>query len=125
MSSAQQNNRQLQISTPFGVNEVLLKRISGGEKFSELFHYNLDLIVDISGGPKSLDPKEIIGKTVSVTWIGQGGNERYVHGYVNKFAYCGQDDHQAIYRASIVPWTWFLTNRVDCRIFQNLKVADI
>ena len=29
------------------------------------------------------------------------------------------------YRARVVPWTWFLTKRHGCRIFQGKKPTDI
>ena len=29
------------------------------------------------------------------------------------------------YRATLVPWLWFLTRTSDCRIFQNMTVPDI
>lgn len=122
IKDASQDTRFLQIETPFGAGNVFLQSIEGSDGLSELFEYQLELLTD----PKTpLAPSEIVGKTVTVTLLGQAGRKRFIHGYVNSFEYLGQDETQAAYRARLVPWLWFLTQRRDCRIFQRETVPAI
>uniref|UniRef100_UPI000A74ECDB type VI secretion system Vgr family protein n=1 Tax=Candidatus Thiosymbion oneisti TaxID=589554 RepID=UPI000A74ECDB len=50
---------------------------------------------------------------------------RYFNGIVSRFSHTGFDGSLAIYQATLVPWTWFLTRTTDCRIFQDRTVPDI
>jgi type VI secretion system secreted protein VgrG len=52
-------------------------------------------------------------------------SHRYWNGYVSQFIQAGRDSNLAVYRATVVPWLWFLDQTTDCRIFQNKKVPDI
>ncbi len=57
----------------------------------------------------------------------------YINGFLNSFSQGGTELIEAgktgvtlaIYRATLVPWMWFLTCRQDSRIFQNKSVPDI
>ena len=59
------------------------------------------------------------------------GGTRYFNGYISRFTFVSMDesqkDHRKIYsyRATMVPWTWFMTRSADCRIFQDMKVPEI
>ena len=122
VKDATQANRFIKIETPFGADNIFIQRIAGEEGFSQLFEYHLTLI---AAPDKSFSAKDIVGKTVTITIEDHAGGERPFHGYVNRFEYRGQDDQQAYYGATIVPWFWFLQNRADCRIFQKMKTPDI
>lgn len=37
----------------------------------------------------------------------------------------GADGALSRYQVSLVPWTWFLTQRTDCRVFQEKTVLEI
>ncbi|MGD2154635.1 MAG: type VI secretion system tip protein TssI/VgrG, partial [Gemmatimonadales bacterium] len=54
-----------------------------------------------------------------------GGEQRVIHGLINRFVQLGQSDELTVYRAEIVPWFWFLSLSSDCKIFQNLSVPEI
>src|SRR5690606_33517587 len=47
------------------------------------------------------------------------------NGYVSHFWYEGTSDRATSYRATVVPWLWFLTQTTDCRIFQELTTPEI
>jgi type VI secretion system secreted protein VgrG len=118
-----QDHRLLAVSTPLGKDVLLLQEIKGYEGVSRLFSYELDLLAYDND---SISFKQMIGKQVSITIQRPDGSPRYISGYVSSFAQGGTDERLFTrYRAQVVPWLWFLTRHADCRIFQNLSVADI
>ena len=113
-------------------DELLVDEMQGEEGISQLFQLRLKLL---SSEPR-FAPEDIIGKSAILrieTWdTGHGGGERHWSGYVSRFAVTGcipatHDKGGDIfcYECDIVPWFWFMTQNEDCRIFQNLTVADI
>jgi type VI secretion system secreted protein VgrG len=121
VDNATQSTRQMAVATPFGDDVLLLRRFSGQEELSRLFEYELEMLSADDG----LNPTQIVGQ--NVTWVlNQSGDvPRYFNGYVNRFRYAGQTDQWTVYRATVVPWLWFLTQTRDCRIFQQQSVPEI
>ena len=72
-----------------------------------------------------VDPAALVRKPILVTIVLPGGGERIVHGMVSRFTQLGRRAGLSAYKADVVPWLWFLSLSNDCRIFQNLSVADI
>jgi type VI secretion system secreted protein VgrG len=121
LESATQSTRELAVNTPFGMDALLLRRFSGREDLSRLFEYELEMVSENA----ALDPAEIVGQ--NVTWVLAHGEEerRFWNGFVSRFRYAGSSDAGTVYRASVVPWLWFLTQTTDCRIFQNKTTPQI
>ncbi|TWU45012.1 Phage-related baseplate assembly protein [Novipirellula aureliae] len=117
-----QKNRQLQISTPLGEDQVFLTGFSGSEEMSRLFHYQLDLISENT----KIKAEEMVGKAVCWNVLTGDGSKRYWHGYVNQLAR-GDVDVKGLrnYRIEVVPWLWFLTQTSDCKIFQEMEIPKI
>ncbi len=67
---------------------------------------------------------DVLGNPIAVSF-GFEGEERWFHGYVCTLAQLADHDRRAVYRATLRPWLWLLTRRVNCRIFQNKSVPDI
>ena len=116
-----QQNRSLRINTPLGPDAVILTALRGEEAVSSLFHFDAVLIAE--GHDLSFDA--IVGKNVTVVLEAPGAATRYLNGYVSHFAHVPRHGEFQEYRAEIVPWTWFLTQTRDCRIFQDLSVPEI
>ena len=116
-----QDNRLICIDTPLGKDVLLLQGFSGHEGISQLFGYSLDLLAETPSIPFD----QLIGQKVTITVRLADGGERYINGYVSRFAQTGGDVRFSYYRAEVVPWLWFLTRTADCRIFQNMSVPDI
>ena len=110
-----QKNRIASIKTPFGADEVGLLGFEGEETLGRLPSFELQLTSE----KKSLDPKQILGQTVGVTLNLGSGKKRYFHGYAIQFGRDFFRDRYYAYKATIVPWLWFLTRTANCRIFQN------
>ncbi len=121
MSTIKQDPRRIAIDTPLGADKLLLQGFSGQEEMSRLFSYDLDLRSE----DKNLKASDIVGKNVTIRVELPEGDFRYFNGVIQRFAYCGTDDRLSIYRATMVPWLWFLTRTSDCRIFQEKSVPDV
>jgi type VI secretion system secreted protein VgrG len=122
-----QKERPLAIETPLGEDALMLQSMHGIESLGRMFSFELDLIAE--GTP--VDYKDILGKNVAIRLDLLGGKTRFFNGYISRFSFIALDennkDHTRLYhyRATMVPWTWFLTRVADCRIFQNMTVIDI
>ena len=116
-----QHTRIIAIYTPLEEDYLLLRSFTGHEGISHLFSFDLDLL--------SQDPavkfKDIIGKPVTIRVTLANDKERYFNGFISRFEQIGCDTGLTTYRATMVPWLWFLTQTTDCRIFQNKSVPDI
>jgi len=51
--------------------------------------------------------------------------DRYFHGIIIQFTQLGISGRFNVYRASLVPSLWLLSQEQDCRIFQDKSVPDI
>jgi type VI secretion system secreted protein VgrG len=117
----QQEHRFLAINTPLGEDELLLKRMSGTEQLGRPFEYQLEM--------ESHDPQikteDIIGQNVTIRCELSNEETRYFNGFVSRFIHIPSSGEFAQYKATVVPWLWFLTRSADCRIFQEMTVPKI
>jgi len=115
-------SRLLRFDSPLGDDVLQLEAFEGSETLSQGFEYRLDLLSHEEG----IDPLEIVGKAVTFHVIGDGDTTRAWHGHVRRFSRGGlHPSGMRSYQAHIVPWTWFLSKRSDCRIFQGINIVDI
>ncbi|MHC4742285.1 MAG: type VI secretion system Vgr family protein [Planctomycetota bacterium] len=116
-----QKHRELAIGTPLGADVLLLAAMSGSEQLGRPFEFQLELV--------SEDPQikfeDIIGQNVTVRLELSKNATRYFNGYVSSFTQTPGRGGYAEYKATVVPWLWFLTRTSDCRIFQDKTVPDI
>jgi type VI secretion system secreted protein VgrG len=116
-----QSNRQLQIKTPLGADELLILKMEGREELGRLFEYTVDLLSD----NESVSPDDLLGKKMTIEMDMVDTTKRYFDGYVSRFTQVGHLAYFAHYRATLRPWFWLLTQTSDCRIFQHMTVPDI
>lgn len=116
-----QENRTLRVFTSLAEDHLILQRVAGREELSRPYEYHLVL----QSHDKQIDGKAIVGHRLTVEYRDYGDRKRYLDGFVCQFGYLGQSGDQATYKATLVPWLWFLKNRSDCRIFQEMTVVDI
>ena len=115
MPTPTQANRKIAINTPLGTDVLVVRRCSIREELSRLFEIELDLI----SSRNDINFDEIIGKNVTLRLEGARGKTRYFNGIVNRFTQGKSERSYSVYRATVVPWLWFLTRSSDCRIFQE------
>jgi len=118
-----QAQRQIAVSTPLGEDVLLLDSMSGTEKLSELFSFELVLL---SADATKVKFNDILGQNVTIRLdLPEVETPRYFNGFVSRFVKTSAGGSLAKYRATVVPWFWFLTRTADCRIFQEMTVPDI
>jgi type VI secretion system secreted protein VgrG len=115
-----QATREIAIQTPLGENVLLLRSFQGEEFLSRLFFFEANLTSENA----TIAYDDIVGKSVTLS-VTTAGSERYWNGWVSRFVQMHRDNTAATYRATIVPWLWFLGQTADCRIFQNKTVPDL
>jgi type VI secretion system secreted protein VgrG len=122
MATYTQQKRFLKVATPLGDDAMFLAGFRGQEAMSSMFGFHLELL----SANQSITAKDIVGKNVTFSVVLPDGTERFFNGFVNRFqAGPMRAEGMRRYRAEVVPWLWFLSQRQNCRIFQNKKVADI
>lgn len=122
MPQPTQATRHIAIETPLGEDALLLQSFSGHEEISRLFEYDLELLSE----DYEINFDDIIGQNVTVRMELPEGGRRYLNGHISRFVQGVSKSPQfAQYRATMVPWLWFLTRTSDCRIFQEKTVPDI
>lgn len=116
-----QDNRWLAINTPLGADVLAVRSIALQEQLSRPFQIEAELRSEDG----KVDFDKVIGHNVTLRLnVGQKAT-RHFNGYVNRFVQVANQDAYASYRATLVPWLWFLTRTSDCRIFQQKSVPDI
>lgn len=120
MSDYTQDGRFLSIVTPLAKDELLLTSINGIEAISSLFQFSLTVLSQNI----EIKPEDLIHK--SVTFTIHDDEKRVFNGYVSHFSF-GEIKNNGLreYQLTIVPWTWFLNQNENRRIFQNKNTKDI
>lgn len=122
MPNPTQATRHIAIETPLGEDVLLLRSFSAHEEISRLSEFDLELLSE----DYEINFDDIIGQNVTISMELPDGGKRYWNGFINRFVQGVSTSTQfAQYRATMVPWLWFLTRTSDCRIFQEKTVPDI
>ena len=118
---ATQLYRPLSVNTILGEDVLLLASMTTSERLGAPFEYELRLLserIDIGAN-------ELLGTPATVALVLPEDGRRFFNGYVSRFAQAGFDGSYVVYRATLVPWLWFLSRSADCRSFQTKKAPDI
>jgi type VI secretion system secreted protein VgrG len=116
-----QSNRIAALRTPFGPDELGLLSFTASEELGQIPSFTIEAVCE----KKSLDPNQILGHEVGITFNVANGKKRYFHGYAIRFNRAAIHGRYFVYSMTVVPWLWFLTQSKNCRVFQNKSVVDI
>ncbi len=117
-----QASRPLNLITSLGDDEAQLVAFSGREELSHPFEYRLEVLSQNG----SIRPESVVGNNLTFSLDQANGEQRYFNGFVRSFSAGGGDPRGfRAYSLSVVPWFWFLTQTMDCRIFQDRSVVQI
>lgn len=106
---------------------MVVERVNINEEICELF--SIDVTFVAQSRVKKLD--SLIGEPVTISLAlrdESSAPKRFFHGHINEVRELGRPLHNSEalrYQATVVPRAWFATQRVNCRIFQNLDVVAI
>ena len=85
-----------------------------------------ELEVDAVSTRRAVNPDELLYQPVAVTVRRKDGVDRVFHGIVRRMDAVGLEQRSRWrYRLKIVPRLWFLSQTVDCRIFQQQTTVQI
>jgi type VI secretion system secreted protein VgrG len=121
MPDYKQGRRPVRISTPVGEDALLFRKLVGREELGRPFQYEVTLLSE----QHEIAYKDIIGKNVTIG-VDKGDDQpRFFNAFVSRFAQTNYERRLVEYRATLVPWLWFLTRSADCRIFQAMTIPEI
>ncbi|MCF6305838.1 MAG: type VI secretion system tip protein VgrG [Rhodobacteraceae bacterium] len=121
MADAVQENRKLKLKGPLDPKKMILVRADISEGLSMLTETDIQFV----SPDHDLKLKDIVGQKMSLEIEDEEENTRHWHGHCVSCAYEGKFGSQALFRAEVRPWFWFLTLHADCRIFQELSALDV
>jgi type VI secretion system secreted protein VgrG len=116
-------SRQIAIETPLGQDVVVLAALDGVEGLSRGFVYTIEMFTRASDA----EIRSLLGRPVTL-WLRNSSEEdrRPLHGHVRHLSLLNTNlSGYRRWRAEVVPWFWFLTRSVDCRVYQNLSIPEI
>lgn len=92
------------------------------ESMSRLFRYTVELACEDA----DLKIGDLVGKAAHLKLLGDDGDvERHVHGFICRMDQGDSGKRFTTYYVDLRPKVYWLTQRVNCRIFQNVSVVDI
>lgn len=116
-----QGQRTASFTTPSGQDEFTLIKFEADEALSELFTYN----IEAASKTENADLQSIMSEKCSIKFTLKNKSERVLNGTLVDAQWLGQQDDLHIYRFTLRPWLWLLSQRADCRIFKNKTALDI
>src|SRR5947207_4451468 len=102
--------------------DLLLQAFTGTENISRPYLFQLDVL----STKTEIDFSQALGKRASI--VLQTSNPdapRYFNGFISRFVQTDGVGGFNHYRVDVVPWIWFLSLEVDCRIFHNKTIPEI
>jgi type VI secretion system secreted protein VgrG len=115
-------NRLLQITSPLGADVLMLYAIEGHEQISGLFEFELTVF----SKRDQLSAPDIVGRPVDFVLKLDDEGQRTWNGIVTQVT---ADGHNAlgmrVFRLSVRPFLWMLTQTSDCRIVHGKTTQDI
>lgn len=110
----------IEIASPLHI-PLILNRLTGVEKLSAPFQFNLELR---STSAISVAAKDVIGKNMTITLELPNSKKRYFTGIIAAFSF-GKTQEIFTYRVTLVPKLWLLQFKQNSRIFQQKTVKQI
>lgn len=116
-----QDKRLASFVTPSKTDEFTLVRFEASEGLSELFTYN----IEAASKTENADLQSLMSEKCSIKFTLKNKSERVLNGTLVDAQWLGKQDDLYIYRFTLRPWLWLLSQRADCRIFKNMTPVEI
>ncbi len=113
--------RNIRIETSFASGAIRIRKVRIEEAISTPYTIDLEMLAE----QPDIAYADALGRTATVELRMPDGEFLPYHGIVTRFAYAGRSGRQHLYRATLRPWIWLLSQTSDCRIFQEMNVPDI
>ena len=115
------------MTSPLGDDVLIPIRLSAQEAISQPFQFD---VVAVSQSGK-IDPNSLLNNPACVVLQVAGTPVRYFHGIIRSVAAEGSIRSEGaiadfeVYQISLVPRLWFLSQTVDCRVYEEKSAGDI
>lgn len=107
---------------PYQVGTLHATALTAKEKLSQPFDIDLTAV----STKQIIDPKTLLHQPAAVTLRRMDGIDRFFHGLVSRVSAVGQPQRDRWqYEIKVVPRLWFMSQTLDCRIFQRKTVVQI
>ncbi|WP_110643460.1 type VI secretion system tip protein TssI/VgrG [Salinicola sp. CPA57] len=93
----------------------------GEENFSQLYRYDLQLLSENA----YIELKQFSAQPLQLEIETSGPEPRYISGYAASVSSRGADEGLARYSVTLRPWMYWLAQRTNSRIFQDVSVEEI
>ena len=118
------SERVVRAHTPLPPEQLKFRGMHGAESLSQLFELEVELVSE----SYTLDMKSLLGKPLTLEIEIASSTPRYLSGHITRCVLVGRENNTSrytIYRATVRPWLWYLTQTSDNKIFQNKNVPDV
>jgi type VI secretion system secreted protein VgrG len=116
-----QLSRTASFVTPSGQDKFVLLKFEADEALSELFTYQ----IEATSTSENADLQSIMSEKCSIKMVLKNKTERVFNGTLVDAQWLGREADLHIYRFTLRPWLWLLSQRADCRIFKNKTAIEI
>ena len=117
-----QEDRWITLETPLGKDVFAATEARGTEGISSLFEFTVSALSTRT----SIDPKDLLGKSVTLSMARPGGKRRYVNGIVTAFsAGAFTRSEYRLYTLVVSPSLWLLKRTSDHKVFQEKTAVAI
>src|SRR6056297_3515592 len=98
--NATQQNRDIEVVSPFGKDKLLLRRLTAREELGRPFEMELELLSE----DENLPLGDALGRPMTIKLQNEEGVTRHLSGLVGKFTHTGRHGQLVSYHARLVPW---------------------
>jgi len=120
-----QAQRLIRLQTHLGSNALIAEHLDGTENMSSGFRFMLNAFSETH---HALDAKDLVGSTATIGLVQTDDSLRYLHGCIQEVSALGSARAGQLSKYSLALTSWlemYLSQRYDCRIFQNKKACDV
>ncbi|MDQ2151064.1 type VI secretion system tip protein TssI/VgrG [Alcaligenaceae bacterium C4P045] len=117
-------NRVVKAHTPLAADQLTFRAMQGHETLSQLFEFDIELLATTH----SLDFKQLLGNSITLEIQTSGEAPRFLDGQVARCVLIGRENATSrhyVYRVTVRPWLWYLTQTSDSKIFQGKNIPDV
>jgi len=112
----------LTATVPSGCStSFMVRSFKGTEQLGRLFEYT----VELSCTGTVADYNTLLGGEMTIAVKLNDTDSRFFNGFVSRFELTRVEGNESFYRATLVPWLWFLSQASNCRIFRDQSVPQI
>ena len=117
----------LTMTSALGPDVLIPVSLSAHEAIGTPFQFDVEVVCQ----QDSADPNKLLNQPACVTLQTNGAPIRYFHGIVQTVVAGSPVRGQAgaasyrVLRLTLVPRLWFMSQTVDCRVYENKSAADI